>query len=363
MKLVWRKEGLSFQEQVGKYLERVNASIEAFFERKIARAVSPYHAEYYSNIKEFIMRGGKRLRPISLINAYFGVGGKNQGDIYKASISVELLHNATLIHDDLIDHDETRRGGETFHVKYRNWYLDNFEAGKEDDFGMTMAILGGNTTYNLGLEALIESGFSSDLICKAISLYQEVFEELIDGVMFETVLSMKERVTMDEYMYMVKMKTASLLEKSIEIGATLGGGTASQIQALKEYAILVGQAFQIQDDILGTFGDEGVTGKPVDSDIREGKKTILVVNAMEAVNPEELRVLREVLGKREAKVEEVERVKEIFLRVGALEKARKKALALKEEAKEKIRSLDPPLSRDAERYFVELADFVVKRLY
>ncbi|MBS7246846.1 MAG: polyprenyl synthetase family protein [Candidatus Jordarchaeales archaeon] len=353
---------MGFEEEVYRHLKGVNAAINEFLDSKITHAITPYHAEYYSNIKEFIMRGGKRLRPVSLVNAYFGVGGKNKGDVYKASISVELLHNATLIHDDLIDHDETRRGKETFHVKYRNWYNENFEGERGEDFGMTMAILGGNTVYNLGVEALLEAGFSSDLTCKAISKYQRVFEELIEGVMFETVLSMREKASFSEYMQMIKMKTAALLESSVEIGAILGGGSEKQVQALKEYAILVGQAFQIQDDILGTFGEEEETGKPTDGDIKEGKKTALVVYALEAAGPEELSVLRSVLGKRNATPSEVEEVRRVFMNTGALERARETAIKLKSEAKEKIRSMKPSLTKEAEEYFLGLADFVVERI-
>lgn len=354
---------MSFEEIVSRHLERINAAIDSFLDAKISRAFTPYHAEYYSNIKEFIMRGGKRLRPVSLVNAYFGVGGKNRGDIYKASIAVELLHNATLIHDDLIDHDETRRGKETFHVKYRNWYNEHFKGGRGEDFGMTMAILGGNTVYNLGVEALLESGFSAELVCKAVDRYQRVFEEIIEGVMYEMILSFKDHVKLDEYMKMIKMKTAALLEASVEIGAILGGGSEEQIQSLKEYSVLVGQAFQIQDDILGTFGKEEETGKPTDGDIKEGKKTALVVYALESAGPKELSVLRSVLGKRSATSKEVESVRKIFLETGALEKAREKAIKLKEEAKEKIKNMKPPLTREAEAYFLKLADFVVERIY
>ena len=140
-----------------KLSKKVNQTLTSFLDRKIARAPFSYHKTYYSNIKEFIMRGGKRLRPISLIQAYRGVADSD-GKIFLPSISVELLHNATLIHDDLIDHDELRRSGPTFHVKYREWYRSEISTdGEAEDFGSTMAILAGNTTYNLGVEAILSS--------------------------------------------------------------------------------------------------------------------------------------------------------------------------------------------------------------
>jgi len=354
---------LEFTQVVENLSKKVNQVLTSFLDRKIATAPFPDHKIYYSNIKEFILRGGKKLRPISLIQAYRGVADSNE-KIFLPSISVELLHNATLIHDDLIDHDELRRNGPTFHVNYREWYRREVSSdGKAEDFGNTMAILGGNTTYNLGIEALLSSKFPHNLICEAINLYQNVFQELIEGVMFESLIQRRDNVTMDEYLKMIKMKTSALLEKSIQIGAVLGGATSNQIKALKEYAVLVGQAFQIQDDVLGTFGAESDTGKPTDGDIKEGKRTVLVVQTFNNASPKELNVLRKILGNSNANPSEVERVRKIFQETGALENSKKIALQLKEEAKKRLLKAKPPLNNEPQQFFLNLADFVVSRIY
>nr|MDO8080016.1 polyprenyl synthetase family protein [Candidatus Freyarchaeota archaeon] len=354
---------MEFTQVVENLSKKVNQVLTSFLDRKIATAPFPDHKIYYSNIKEFILRGGKKLRPISLIQAYRGVADSNE-KIFLPSISVELLHNATLIHDDLIDHDELRRNGPTFHVNYREWYRREVSSdGKAEDFGNTMAILGGNTTYNLGIEALLSSKFPHNLICEAINLYQNVFQELIEGVMFESLIQRRDNVTMDEYLKMIKMKTSALLEKSIQIGAVLGGATSNQIKALKEYAVLVGQAFQIQDDVLGTFGAESDTGKPTDGDIKEGKRTVLVVQTFNNASPKELNVLRKILGNSNANPSEVERVRKIFQETGALENSKKIALQLKEEAKKRLLKAKPPLNNEPQQFFLNLADFVVSRIY
>jgi len=354
---------LEFSRVVDKLSKKVNQTLTSFLDRKIARAPFSYHKTYYSNIKEFIMRGGKRLRPISLIQAYRGVADSD-GKIFLPSISVELLHNATLIHDDLIDHDELRRSGPTFHVKYREWYRSEISPdGEAEDFGSTMAILAGNTTYNLGVEAILSSKFPHNLKCEAINLYQQVFQELIDGVMFESVIQRRENVTMEEYLQMVRMKTSSLLEKSIQIGAMLGGAKNGQIKALKEYAVLVGQAFQIQDDILGTFGKESETGKPTDGDIKEGKKTVLVVQALNNASTSELNTLRKILGNPKASPSSIEKVRKIFRETGALENSKRLALELKEESKKRLLKAKPPLKNEPQEFFLNLADFVVSRIY
>ena len=343
--------------------KKVNQVLSSFLDRKIATAPFLDHKMYYSNIKEFILRGGKKLRPISLIQAYRGVADSSD-KIFLPSISVELLHNATLIHDDLIDHDELRRNGPTFHVNYREWYKKEVSSdGKAEDFGNTMAILGGNTTYNLGVEVLLSSKFPHNLICEAINLYQNVFQELIEGVMFESLIQRRDNVTLDEYLKMVKMKTSALIEKSIQIGAVLGGATSNQIKALTEYAVLVGQAFQIQDDILGTFGAESDTGKPTDGDIKEGKRTVLVVQAFSNASPKQLNVLQKILGDSNSNPSDIERVRKIFQETGALEKSKKLALQLGEEAKKKLLKAKPPINNEPQKFFLNLADFVVSRIY
>ncbi len=354
---------MEFIKVVDNLSQKVNKVLASFLDRKIATAPLSYHRIYYSNIKEFILRGGKRLRPISLIQAYRGVADSDE-KIFLPAISVEFLHNATLIHDDLIDHDELRRSGPTFHVNYREWYKREISSkDKAEDFGNTMAILAGNSTYNLGIETLLSSKFPHDLICMAINLYQQVFQELIDGVMFESVIQTRNNVTMDEYLQMVKMKTSSLLEKSIQIGAVLGGAKSNQIKALSEYAVLVGQAFQIQDDILGTFGVESDTGKPTDGDIKEGKKTVLVVQAFNNASSNQLNTLKKILGDPKANPNKVEKVRKIFQETGALENSKKIALELGEKSKKKLLKAEPPLKKESQQFFLNLAEFVVSRIY
>ncbi|MGQ9722777.1 MAG: polyprenyl synthetase family protein [Candidatus Jordarchaeum sp.] len=354
---------MEFIQVVNNLSEKVDKTLASFLDKKIATAPFSYHRTYYLNIKEFILRGGKRLRPISLIQAYRGVADSD-GKIFLPSISVEFLHNATLIHDDLIDHDELRRNGPTFHVNYREWYKKEISLkDKAEDFGNTMAILAGNTTYNLGIETLLSSKFNYDLICKAIELYQKVFQELINGVMFESVIQTRDNATMEDYLQMVKMKTSSLLEKSIQMGAVLARATPNQIKALSEYAVLVGQAFQIQDDILGTFGTESETGKPTDGDIKEGKRTVLVIQAFDNASINELNILKKVLGDSRADASKVEKVRRIFQETGALENSKKIALELEERAKKKLLKADPPLKKEAHQFFNNLADFVVSRIY
>jgi len=356
---------LSFKELWSLQMEKVNRALVEFFDEKIGEAekISSANVQFYKDIRDFVLRGGKRLRPVGLIFAYEGVGARFRGDIYRASLCVELLHNSTLVHDDIIDHDELRRGGPTFHVLYRDRFREMFGEVGAEDFGVAMGILGGDLTWNLGLEAILTSGFPSKQCVEAVRLFQEAFQDVVDGVLYESFLAKRRDVSEEEYMLMIKLKTACLFEKSLLIGAVLGGGTEGQMRALSGYAIKVGQAFQIQDDILGSFGKEEVTGKPVDSDIKEGKKTILVVKTFEFVDRDEREELLNILGKSDASPDEVDFVRDLFVKSGALDYAKKKAFCLKDEAKKLLKEAYPPLSSDAERFFLDLADFVVSRIY
>jgi len=356
---------LGFKELWSLQMEKVNRALVEFFDEKIGEAekISSVNVQFYKDIRDFVLRGGKRLRPVGLIFAYEGVGARYEGDIYRASLCVELLHNSTLVHDDIIDHDELRRGGPTFHVLYRDRFREMFGEVGAEDFGVAMGILGGDLTWNLGLEAILTSGFPSKQCVEAARLFQEAFQDVVDGVLYESFLAKRRDVSEEEYMLMIKLKTACLFEKSLLIGAVLGGGTEEQMRALSGYAIKVGQAFQIQDDILGSFGEEEVTGKPADSDIKEGKRTILVVKALESLSEREKEKMLWILGRSDASPDEVDFVRDMFVKSEALEYAKRKALKLKDEAKELLKRADPPLSTETEKFFLDLADFVVSRIY
>ncbi|RLF15533.1 MAG: hypothetical protein DRJ97_03600 [Thermoprotei archaeon] len=352
-------------EALASYSVKVEEALKEFLDREVARGgkVGGFHEEYYLNLKEYLLRGGKRLRPVSLIMAYRGVGGKDEEAIVKASICVELLHNSSLVHDDIIDRDELRRGGPTFHAKYREWFSRRGASGDPQHFGVSLGILGGDSLFNMGFKSLVNSGFREDLVVKSLKLYVEAYEQLIDGMLLDMYLPIAGRASEEDYLEMVRLKTAALFEKSLLIGATLGEASQSQLKALSEYAVLSAQGFQIQDDIIGLFGEEEEIGKPVGSDIREGKMTLLVIKALEEADPKHRERLRVMLGKSDLSREEVEEARRIIEETGALSYAQRKALELIERAKERLREATPKLTAEAVEFFDELSDFFIKRRF
>ena len=143
------------------YRDRIEKTLHEYLKEKhtLYSSYSSIHNRFYTNLLNFIQRGGKRLRPILMVVGYNAVNPTNSGDIYKAACSVELLHTSTLIHDDLVDRDEMRRGGPTFHAEYRNQSISEMSYDRSLDVASAMAILGGNIAWNLGLNAILESKF------------------------------------------------------------------------------------------------------------------------------------------------------------------------------------------------------------
>jgi len=358
---------LNLNAFLNEYREKVNKAINEFLIEKEEIATREYrkdNAEFYRNLREFMLRGGKRLRPIAVILAYKSVKGDyvEEEKIIRASTCVEFLHNSTLIHDDIIDEDTLRRGGPTFHVLYEKVF-SYLPKDRAKLYGLAFGIMGGDELFNLGFEALLTSGFKGDGLYEALGYYIKAYREVVNGELLDLVMSVSnyEKLLTDDYLLMVRLKTASLFEKSFLIGLALARASEHIKSVFSRYAISVAEAFQIRDDILGLYGEEKEIGKPVGSDIREGKATILVVLAFKYLPHKEKQRLKEILLKREVTKEDVYYVRELLKKYGILNRAEELSESLIESAKEAISSLE--ISEDYKELLSALAEFVVRRKY
>ncbi|MEM2141840.1 MAG: polyprenyl synthetase family protein [Candidatus Thorarchaeota archaeon] len=349
-------------------LQRVSAALSEHFASILvgSEKMGPLFHQFYTNIRDYMMRGGKRLRPLLTVIGYKAISDQPApANLYRVSCAVEFLHNGSLLHDDLIDRDETRRGGPTVHALYRDWAAKTRGAAPDRaaEFGAAMAILSGDSVLNMGAELIASSGLDPTTCVECMRHYQAAYHELVDGVLLEMVMVHDTETSTASYLDMIRMKTAALIEKSLLMGATIAGASESQKSSLSVYATRVGQAFQIQDDILGSFGDEKVTGKSADGDIREGKKTILVVKTNEMGSSEHRRILRELLGKRDMTPEEVDQVRKVFVDSGALEASRRLMLELLNEGQRSLGKALPPLVEKYSKFLLDFSEFLVKRDY
>ena len=312
-------------------------------EQKINEALSNIPNKKIRDASAHIIgAGGKRIRPSLLILAYQAIGGKEVDKVISIATAVELIHNWTLVHDDIIDESEMRRGVPTVHVKWDK----------------NTALLTGDALNNLAYLSLVRSDVNEGIIRKIVEIISVTSLELIDGEMMDIDFEKRVDVSEDEYFIMIKKKTGSLIKSAVKIGAILGTNDERKIKALEEYGELVGIAFQIQDDILDITGDKGELGKDIGRDIKEGKRTLMVIHALNNANPNDANRLIRILSNRNVSKEEVQEAIDILKKSGSIEYAQQILIKLVREAKEVLNVLP---ETEYKKALSELADFIITR--
>ncbi|MDQ3704394.1 MAG: polyprenyl synthetase family protein [Chloroflexota bacterium] len=276
----------------------------------------------------YLQRRGKALRPLLVLLCCGAVGG-NEDQALPAAAAVEVFHTWTLVHDDIIDRDDTRRGRPTVHAMYRDHARSEHGHDEPDaaHYGTSVAILAGDLqqawTYGL-LADLANRGVALPLVLELIDrMAGHLTPGLLEGEMLDVQYSLMPAEELDEerILHMLTMKTGTLLEYAAWCGAKIGLGGAPDPHGLPaklgRFASLCGTAFQLHDDLLGLTADESRLGKPVGSDIREGKRTLIVYKALSRASQAERRVLLSTLGKSDASPSEVEQVLAILHSTGA----------------------------------------------
>ena len=232
-----------------------------------------------------------------------------------------------------------------------------------EDFGNSIGIIGGDSAFFLGLEAYLYNNFKQDLNVNAIQYYEEVFKELCEGVLIEIDMVNQQNLKIHDYIEMISLKTGALIEKSILIGANYARVDDKYKTYLSTYGKNLGIIFQIIDDILGTFGDEKITGKPVEGDIREGKKTCLLIEAYNTLNDKKRAQLNKLIKMSEITDIEVKEVKELFLEADVINSCKNLADTYYQEAKMSIDKLKGVINQSEIEFFEDLLNFVIKRKF
>ena len=357
---------MSVEDCFVKFKDQTNKELEKFFRFKIEQVKNDKKpkelVEVIESLEEFVSNSGKRIRPTLFYFGYIIGGGKNKLEAVKASISVELVHSYLLIHDDIIDHDDFRHGGFSMHYNYEKKAENNFKDVDAKHFGVSMAIIAGDLVMSFGYEILNNSNFRNDLKIKALSNLDKIICNTILGQALDLTLSKDDNFNIDRIFEMQKYKTAKYtIEGPLQLGAILAGANEKFLDSLSNYAIPIGIAFQIQDDIIGIFGNEKKIGKPIGSDIKEGKRTLLFSKAIENADDVQKQVLNNTLGNENISSTDIEKVKDIIIKTGSLKFSIDKAEELTKSAKESLKKLG--ISEKNEKFLNDLADFVVRRKY
>lgn len=288
--------------------------------------------------------GGKMLRPALTLIVADAVGG-NKEDAVKTAAAIELIHTFSLIHDDIMDDDDMRRGKPAVH---KVW-------------GEPTAILAGDTLFSKAFEMVIaskEENAHPAAVADALAAVADACVKICEGqasdMGFEGNFDVKE----DEYSEMIFKKTGALIAGATKAGAIMGRANPEVVDAMYDYGRYIGQAFQIQDDYLDIVSDEADLGKPVGSDIAEGKMTLMVVKALAEANDEDKARLIEILSNDNSSQDEVDEAIDLFNKYGSIEYAHNLALENVAKAKEVLEILD---DSESKQLLIELADFVLDR--
>ncbi|MDI6917132.1 MAG: polyprenyl synthetase family protein [Thermoplasmatales archaeon] len=295
----------------------------------------------YDAMRYLILAGGKRLRPVIAMLSCESVGGKKENAIPFA-VALELVHNFTLLHDDIMDRDGFRRGMKTTHVV----------------FGEPRTIIAGDALFALAYEEILKLKIKPEKLKILLKDFSVMVREIAEGQDMDIDFEKRTDVSEEEYLEMVGKKTARIIKTAAMGGAIIGNGSTEQVEKLAEYGRLVGIGFQIWDDVLGLVGDPKRTGKPVGNDIRRGKKTLIVVHGLSHADEEDRKTLLNIVGKDDVSDEEVENAVEIVGKTNSIDYAKNMALGLVEKAKENLNVLP---GSDSRQVLSMIAEYCVGR--
>jgi geranylgeranyl diphosphate synthase type I len=298
--------------------------------------------ELYSAAAHLIVNGGKRLRPYLVIKSCQMLGGTVR-DTLPAGAAIEMIHNFTLVHDDIMDNDEMRHGVPTVHTK----------------FGMPLAILAGDVLFSkafeiISIDSVRDKTTSGLLVARLAKACVDVCEgQVLDIKMAEG----KKIPTKSEYIRMVEKKTSALFEVSCAMGAICAKGSKKDVSNLATFGKNLGVAFQITDDYIGVLGDPKITKKPVGNDLREGKKSLPILLAIQKADKKSKKLILNVFGNSKSTKKQINDAVDAMRSLEIERDVRNEAMQYAEKAIKSLKSYSGP----AKKELISLLDFVVKR--
>ena len=295
----------------------------------------------YDAAGHLIVNGGKRLRPYMVIKSCQILKGKIPNAMPAAS-AVEMVHNFTLVHDDIMDNDEMRHGVPTVHKK----------------FGIPIAILAGDVLFSKAFQVISDTKLSTSSTTQLISRLAKACVDVCEGQLLDIKMAEERKIpSQAEYITMIEKKTAALFDVSCAMGAICATNKASDISNLSSFGRNLGIAFQITDDLIGVMGDPKITKKPVGNDLREGKKSLPILMAIKLANGNDKKIILKAFGNSKVSKKDLSKAVDVIRSLGIEENVRKQALNYAEKAKKSLSKY----SGSAKVELIALLDFVVQR--
>ena len=309
-----------------------------------------------------LLSGGKRVRASFLYWGYRAAGGADSDALVRASASMELFQAAALLHDDVMDASDTRRGMPAAHRAMASAHRERGLTGDADRFGEAGAILAGDLCLTWADEMYATSGLPADEVLRGRRVFDLMRTQLMGGQFLDVLeavqnwegLATDERIT--RALRVIRYKSAKYtMEHPLLIGATCAGGDDATLEALSRYGLALGEAYQLRDDLLGVFGDPAQTGKPAGDDLREGKRTVIVAHLLDDLCADDRAFFDTRFGHDDLDTDEIERFRALAVSTGAVDAVEQRITQGADEARTALESLRESMPTEA---FAALHDFI-----
>ncbi len=331
---------------------------QSYFNDAISGEEEPYLRNFFKYGREFILKGGRRLLPISLIKTFQGLASegdilRHSENIYRVSISIELLHVSSLVLDDIVDKEKLREGKPTFQYNIQNLLKNQFgnkDARLEELVTDASTIYGGNLIANMGSSIILDSNFEKKRKYQAVKLYQRGLQGITRGRLLHEYYKLVplDQISLESYLILAGLKRGHQTSTAAGLGAVFAKARHSQMAPLMEAMNKIGIIEQLMNDLEG-----------IDGDIRNGQCTILTTIAFQSADEPQKKVLSTVLGKIQADQQEIDQVRSIFNETGAMDFVKFYANSLKNDAYNSLQQVYPGLRQNVMDYYENLLGYII----
>jgi geranylgeranyl diphosphate synthase type I len=345
-----REAGYLYRVELSEHLDlpalrgSINEALSAFIaaDNHYLTQIGPELEPVAAALKEFLLQSGKRFRPLFASVGYLGTGSPLSPELFSALSSVELIHVCALIHDDVMDASDTRRGAPAIHKHFENLHQSKKLSGSSAQFGIASAILLGDLALVWASKMLHESKIPAEQIIAALPIFDEMEVELMAGQYLDIYEQALASESVERSLKVARYKSGKYsIERPLHFGAAIANKNPERFYPIySAYGLPLGEAFQLRDDLLGVFGEPAETGKPAGDDLREGKRTVLMALTHERSNESQRKTIKELLGKPDLSLDEVNELRGIIIDTGARDHLEGLISTLTQEA---VSAIDNPL--------------------
>nr|WP_229676030.1 polyprenyl synthetase family protein [Hoyosella rhizosphaerae] len=306
----------------------ISGELQKFFVSReaLVAPIGPHYEAVADLLAKFVLRGGKRVRPVFAWLGWVGSGGNPESpeapSVLTACASLELIQACALVHDDIIDNSDTRRGHPTVHVEFAAHHANSAWNGDADRFGVAAGIITGDLAFAWADDMFHGAGLPRESHLRAFPVWSAMRTEVLGGQLLDIVVEASDDGSLESAEKINRYKTAAYtVERPLHLGAAIAGANDELISAFRTYGECIGIAFQLRDDLLGVFGDPELTGKPSGDDLIEGKRTELLAHALkraDAQRPQDAQFLRKAIGT-DLSAHDIDTIRSLLVDLGAVD--------------------------------------------